>query len=218
MLPSKGSLHLMSTAPVAARVLVLAAANQPDVVVIGGPNGAGKTTCAFHLLPRSLQIRHYVNADLIAKGLSPFDPTLTEFDAARLMLKRIRELSDGSDSFAFETTLASRTFARFLQGCSSKGLRICIVFLALESPEIAISRVQLRVQRGGHDVPEAVIRRRFARGLANFFQIYQPIADTWVLADNTGAAPKVLATGGRGIENVIVDSRTYRLLQSLSQP
>jgi predicted ABC-type ATPase len=168
------------------------AAGGPTIAILAGPNGAGKTTLALRLLPE-LGIGEFVNADLIAQGLSPFSPAGAEILAGRLMLERIREFAARRASFAFETTLASRTFAPFLAAERRRGYEVCIHYVWVRSPELAVSRVEERVRRGGHGVAADVVRRRYGRGLRNFFTLYQPVADSWVLVDNSLGTPVVVA-------------------------
>ena len=181
---------------------------KPYVVVIAGPNGAGKTTCATHLLPKNIAIKHFVNADLIAKGLSPFDPSVTDIEAGRLMLKRIKTLTKKKENFAFETTLASKLFVNLLENCRADGFQIVIIFLSLVSPELAFSRVKTRVERGGHFVPEETVRRRYRRGIVNFFTIYKDLADIWILGDNSHSSPTMIAYKVKE-ETFIVDRLRY---------
>jgi predicted ABC-type ATPase len=181
----------------------------PQVVVIGGPNGAGKTTCAAALLPEDLRIQQFVNADTIAAGLSAFAPDTVAVQAGRIMLARIANLAEQRQNFAFETTLASRSFAPFLRRIQREGYLVHIVYVWLRSPELAIERVQDRVRRGGHHVPEATVRRRYWRGLTNFKQVYQPIADSWVLCNNSGGRPMVVAQGKRQVVTTVEDAKIY---------
>lgn len=160
--------------------------SQPTVVIVCGPNGAGKSTLAPALLASILQVPVYLNADSIAMGLGEIGGSNTAVGllAGRLMLKRIRELMAARKSFAFETTLASRSFASWLSVArQQQGYRVELLFLALASEEQAIRRVLGRVAEGGHAVPEDIIRRRFIRGLKNFFQLYQPLVDRWQMID-----------------------------------
>jgi predicted ABC-type ATPase len=144
----------------------------PDVVMLAGPNGAGKSTAAPALLRDILSVNEFVNADVIAQGLSAFEPERAAPAAGRIMLARLRELARQRESFAFETTLASRSFAPWIAGLKSEGgYKFRLVFLWLPSPEAAVARVAERVRAGGHDVPEATIRRRYAAGLKNFFTL-----------------------------------------------
>src|SRR5262245_18781620 len=156
-------------------------ATAPLVMVIAGPNGAGKTTIAPSLLRDFFGVRDFVNADIIASGISGFDPDRAAMAAGRMMLGRLHELADQRQSFAFETTLASRHFAPWIAGLRREGYRFSLVFLWLPSAEEAIRRVELRVRAGGHDVPADTIRRRFGRGLVNFFDLYRGLADEWLL-------------------------------------
>lgn len=167
----------------------------PLLVIISGPNGAGKTTSALKILPREFEIKRFVNADFIARGLSPLDPSLSEIEAGRLMLKQINELAEKGESFAFETTLSSRVFVNFIKKYKQKGYRVCILFISLSSPELAIQRVKARVAKGGHNVPENVIRRRYLRGIKNFFELYKPLADYWILGDNSSSNIELVANG-----------------------
>jgi predicted ABC-type ATPase len=177
-----------------------------------GPNGAGKTTVALRLLP-SLGITEFVNADLIARGLSPLSPESTDVAAGRLMLGRIRELAGRRENFGFETTLASRSFAPFLARESGRGYEIRIHYLWVESVEISLSRVAERVRRGGHGIAEDVIRRRYLRGLRNFFTLYMSVADHWVLSDNTGASLTLIAQGKKDRGPTIHEPRSFQEIQ-----
>jgi predicted ABC-type ATPase len=172
----------------------------PSVIVLGGPNGAGKTTIATRLLP-ALGIRHFVNADDIARGLSAFSPESVAIEAGRLMLRRIDELASRGESFAFESTLAARSFAVLLRRLKADGYRVHIVYLWLRDPELAVSRVAQRVRRGGHSIPEEVIRRRYRIGLSNLFNMYQQVTTSWVLYDNSGGlrVRVALARADRGL-------------------
>jgi predicted ABC-type ATPase len=149
----------------------------PHVLIIAGANGAGKTTTAPALLQEALQITNFVNADNIAYGLSAFEPEKAAIQAGRIMLERIRFLASNKENFAFETTLASRTFAPWIKKLKNDGYLFHLVYLLLDSPDLAISRVKERVKLGGHSVPEDVIRRRYHAGIRNFFNLYKPIAD-----------------------------------------
>ena len=156
-----------------------------DVVVLGGPNGAGKTTAAQWLLPHSLGIREFVNADEIARGLSPFNPDGSAIAAGRLMIGRIRALARAGESFAFETTCAGRGHARLLQACRAQGYRTTLIFLWLPSPAAALARVAQRVRDGGHDVPRATVERRYFAGLRNAGELYIPVCDRVFIYDNS---------------------------------
>jgi predicted ABC-type ATPase len=171
---------------------------KPQVVIIAGPNGAGKSTLAPFLLRDTLDLKEYVNADPIALGLSGFDPASVAFKAGRVMMSRLRDLAEQRKSFAFETTFATRSYAGWIEKLRRQGYNLQLIFLFLRSPELALRRVRERVQSGGHDVPEAVVIGRYARGLKNFQAIYQPLADVWSVYDNSGASqPISIASGGR---------------------
>jgi len=157
----------------------------PHVIIIAGPNGAGKTTAAPALLGQALQIDHFVNADTIAAGLSAFAPEKAAIQAGKAMLDRMHYLADNNENFAFETTLASRSFAPWIASLKKKGYIFNLTFLVLDKADLAVSRVAERVKLGGHSVPEETIRRRFTKGLENFFKLYQPLADSWQMYDNT---------------------------------
>lgn len=169
----------------------------PLVVVIAGPNGAGKTTTAPLLLQRALAVSEFVNADAIALGLSAFRPESAAFAAGRAMLARLKALAASRVDFAFETTLASRTFAPWLRQVQASGCHVHVAFLALPDADLAVARVQERVRAGGHDVPEPVIRRRFRAGLVNFFGLYVPMASSWQVLDNSARSGPVLVARGR---------------------
>ncbi len=164
------------------------------IIIIGGPNGAGKTTFALTFLPVD-KCLNFVNADLIAIGLSPFDPDAAAIRAGRLMLEEIDGYLEREESFAFETTLSGRAYARRIQDWRDVGYRVELIFLKLEHVETAIDRVAARVAQGGHSIPEQVIRRRFIGGLLNFERLYQPIVDVWSIYDNSGDKPRLIEIG-----------------------
>lgn len=168
----------------------------PDILIIGGPNGAGKTTFAREYLPNEAGCPRFVNADLIAEGLSPFSPTLAAVRAGKLMLEEIERLSSRWESFAFETTLSGMLWARKIPVWQRAGYRVEIIFLRLPDADMAVRRVAARVRQGGHGVPEETVRRRFAKGLRNFQDVYSPLADAWSMYDNAATPPILLAKGG----------------------
>ena len=173
--------------------------SRPSVVVLAGPNGAGKSTAAPLLLREApLDVRLFVNADEIAAERSPADPGGAAIAAGREMLSRLQELAQRRQSFAFETTLASRHFAPWLRRLVESGYSVDILFLWLPSPDLAVARVRSRVMLGGHDVPEAVVRRRYRRGLRNFFELYQPLATTWRVYDSAVSDDPLLIAFGNG--------------------
>ncbi len=166
------------------------------IVIIAGPNGAGKTTFAREFLPQEAGCPDFINVDLIAAGLSPFNPDRAALRAGRLMLQEIARRVRNRESFAFETTLAGRNYARLIPRWRSAGYHVKLIFLRLPTPDLAVSRVAARVAQGGHHVPEEVVRRRFHAGLKNFEQLYQALVDTWILYDNSGRTPTPVANGG----------------------
>lgn len=167
----------------------------PQVVIIAGPNGAGKTTLAPTLLRDTLGLFEFVNADTISAGLSAFNPEAASFDAGRIMLRTIQELARKRKNFALESTLGGRSFSQWLLNLCRTGYEFQLLFLWLRSVELAVQRVATRAQGGGHAIPEEVIRRRYRRGLSNFFRLYRPIANTWVVYDNSGVSPILVASG-----------------------
>ena len=168
---------------------------RPSVVILAGPNGAGKSTVAPALLQDALAVDEFVNADVIARGLSGFEPDRVAIPAGRIMLARLKELAARRSDFAFETTLASRSFAPWLRDLRLTGYDMHLFFLWLSSADLAIARVADRVGMGGHHVPEEVIRRRYSAGIRNFFGLYRPLATTWALYNNSGPEPVSVAEG-----------------------
>jgi predicted ABC-type ATPase len=187
----------------------------PNLYIIAGPNGAGKTTSALKLLPDFLNCNEYVNADGIAAGLSLFRPESVAITAGRFMLSRMQELFSHKKSFAFETTLASRSFVGLLKKCKDTGYTTNLIFLWLQNPELAIQRVSIRAKGGGHSIPEETIRRRFIKGLENFFNLYIMAVDTWTIYDNSSSKPELIARKSisRKIE-IINDSTWLRIGRS----
>jgi len=183
----------------------------PNIVVLAGPNGAGESTTGPALLRDTLGITEFVNADTIAQGLSAFDPEGAAIEAGRVMLRRIRELAEERASFAFETTLASRTFAPWLADLRKTGYRVHVVFLWLPSADLAVERVADRVRMSGHNIPEEVARRRYRTGLRNFFELYQPLAESWRVYDNSEAdGPRLIAAGEQEHATAVVDEAAWQ--------
>jgi predicted ABC-type ATPase len=164
-------------------------------VIIAGPNGSGKTTFAEQFLPHDAGCPDFVNADLIARGLSPFAPERMALQAGKIMLGQMARKVHRRESFAFETTLSGRNYARHIRRWKHAGYHVKLIFLSLPSADLAVGRVKARVAQGGHDVPEDVVRRRFDAGLRNFETVYRDLVDSWVLYDNSGSTPKLLAEG-----------------------
>lgn len=166
---------------------------RPNLYIIAGPNGAGKTTFARKFLPQYVECLEFVNADLIARGLSPFVPERAAIHAGRFMLEQIHSLANRGLNFGFETTLSGKTYMKLLYDLKKKGYNIHLFFLWIRSVKLALDRIELRVRNGGHHIPEAIVRRRFNRSLPNFFKFYQPLADSWAIFDNSGEIPKLVA-------------------------
>jgi predicted ABC-type ATPase len=182
---------------------------KPNLIVIAGPNGAGKSTTAPSLLKGILEVSEFVNADVIAQGISGFQPEGAVFHAGRVMLERIHYLAKKRVDFAFETTLASRTFAPWIKELLDTGYTFHLVFLWLPNEDFAIARVVERVRMGGHDVPEETTRRRYHKGLLNFFKLYRPLANSWVFYDNSGEDPRLVAYGEHEQEILVNDSAIW---------
>lgn len=167
----------------------------PRVVVLAGINGAGKTTASRDLLTKVLRIPTFVNADAIARGLNGLEPEKEAFRAGRIMLDQLDQLATRREDFAFETTLAARTYAGWLESLRATGYECHLYYYWLRSPELAIARVAARVAAGGHFVPDATVRQRYARSARNFFELYRPQADVWEVYDNTDSDRRLLAIG-----------------------
>jgi predicted ABC-type ATPase len=163
-----------------------------NIYIIAGSNGSGKTTFARKFLPDYAKCTNFVNADLIAQGLSPFSPRIAAMKAGRLVLEQIHNLADKNSDFAFETTLAGKSYVSFLKNLKHRGYFIRLFFLWIPNPELALARIKDRVAEGGHDVPAADVRRRFSRGIYNLFKLYRPILDSWMLFDNSRATPSLI--------------------------
>ena len=171
------------------------AASPKRIIILAGPNGAGKTTFAREYLTHEADCPAFINADLIAEGLSPFAPDRVAISAGRIMLKQMADYVRRNESFAFETTLSGKNYARSIPQWRGRGYTVKLHFLSLPSASVAVARVAERVRQGGHNVPEDVIRRRFASGLDNFERIYKAIVDEWTLYDCAGDEPTVVEYG-----------------------
>lgn len=166
---------------------------RPNLYIIAGPNGAGKTTFARKFLPQYVECLEFVNADLIAGGLSPFSPERAAIHAGRLMLEQIHSLTERGLDFGFETTLSGKTYLKLLHEMKRRGYLIHIFFLWITDVKLALERIELRVRNGGHHIPEGIVRRRFDRSLPNFLRFYKLLADSWAIFDNSGEDPKMIA-------------------------
>ena len=170
----------------------------PTVYIIAGPNGAGKTTFAREFLPNYAECKNFINADLIAQGVAPFSPEAAAFRAGRLMLEEIDLHAKRNESFGFETTLSGRSYLSLIRNLKQRGYNVHLFFLWIPAVALALRRVRARVLEGGHDVPEVVVRRRFDRSIRNFLVCYRSLADSWMLFDNSGATPAILAFEKQG--------------------
>lgn len=186
----------------------------PKLYIIAGCNGAGKTTASYTVLPEMLGCKEFVNADEIAKGLSPFNPESVAIEAGRLMLQRMDDLlSEGSD-FAFETTLSTRSYVKFIERAQAEGYFVTLLYFWLPTPEQAIERVATRVREGGHNIPSDVIRRRYANGIKNLTALYIPLCNYWAIYDNSSADEqiRIIALGGKDITTHIEDTLSYKTI------
>ena len=188
---------------------------KPNLYIIAGCNGAGKTTASNTILPELLNCFEFVNADNIAKGLSPFNVEKVAFEAGRIMLTRIDELLKQKIDFAIETTLSSKTYISLIHEAKEKGYNVKMLYVWLESAEVAVDRVASRVENGGHNIPEDIIRRRYKRGLNNLFQNYIPIVDSWTIINNTNAFFNRIAHGENSFVQNIENNYLWNLLNSL---
>lgn len=184
-----------------------------NLYIIAGPNGAGKTTAAYNLLPTILNCPNFVNADEIARGLSPFNPESVSFSAGRIMLARIDELLQKKEDFAIETTLATRSYVQLIRRAHSLGYRVHLIFFFLENEEQAIQRVAQRVSNGGHSIPEEDIRRRFKRGVYNLIHLYIPICDSALVYNNIQTPALLVARKNDLLEDVqLLEQEMWNLL------
>ncbi len=186
----------------------------PTLFVIAGCNGAGKTTLSKNLLPEYLGVKEFVNADEIARGLSPFNPEGVAFTAGRIMLERIQELARERKDFAIETTLATKTYESLFKELKAMRYEIVLLFVYLDSPKEALKRVAKRVKEGGHNIPKEIIERRYERGLKNFKEIYLSIADSWVVFDNTEGTPILVARKKDGKVKVMAEKTWNKIINN----
>ena len=185
----------------------------PKMYIIAGCNGAGKTTASYTVLPEMFDCREFVNADEIAKRLSPSKPEAAAIRASRILLERLYELIAKGADFGVETTLATRTLLQVIQDAKDVGYVIVLIFFWLNMPDLAVERVKLRVASGGHDVPEPTIRRRYVQGIQNLLGRYIPVCDMWMLLDNSATPAAMIAEGGKDIVTKIHNKNLYNELQ-----
>lgn len=188
----------------------------PFLYIIAGCNGAGKTTASYTVLPEMLDCKEFVNADEIAKGLSPFQPETVAFEAGRIMLNRIRELLKAKVDFAFETTLSTKSYLPLIKQAKTEGYTVVLFFFWLESLELAKERVKERVARGGHSIPDEVIERRYKKGLRNLFNFLQ-VVDVWIVADNSQHKVNLIAEGKQNVESSVYNVEIWDTIKSYSQ-
>ena len=195
-------------------LFVYLCSQMPKLYIISGCNGAGKTTASYTVLPEVLGCKEFVNADEIARGLSPFNPESVAIDAGRLMLERMHGLIREGADFAFETTLSTRSYVNFIHEARQQGYFILLLYFWLPSPELAIERVAQRVKEGGHNIPTDVIRRRYRKGIYNLTRLYTPICDFWAIYDNNAADEKIrrIASGERDKIIHIEDPLSYETI------
>jgi predicted ABC-type ATPase len=178
------------------------------VYIIAGPNGSGKTTFAIKFLPEYAKCTNFINSDLIAQGLSPFSPGAAAIKAGKLVLEQIHQFANRAVDFAFETTLSGKLYVNLFKSLKEKGYKINVFFLWIPDADLAISRIKSRVVEGGHNVPVQDVVRRFNRSISNFFRLYQPLVDSWMLFNNEGTIPKLIAEKKAG-KIMIIDENLY---------
>ncbi len=188
---------------------------EKTLYVIAGCNGAGKTTASFTILPEIINCKEFVNADEIARGLSPFQPEKVSFEAGRIMLNRINELLNSEKTFAFETTLSSKSYKLVIEEAKARGYVVNLLFFWLNSVELAKERVKTRVCEGGHNIDDETIERRYIRGIINLIEIYLPIIDGALLFDNTNPKPIMIGSKRIGQELEINDEERYNKIIKL---
>ena len=191
--------------------------NDKTLYIIAGCNGAGKTTASFTVLPELLQVKEFVNADEIARGLSPFQPELVAIEAGKIMLRRIEELIRQRQDFAFETMLSTRSFVQLCSRVRQIDYTIHLIFFWLDSPELAIKRVKQRVSEGGHDVPAETVFRRYRSGIKNFLNLYRDAVDYWLLFDNSDIDQELIAEKYSGEKPIVYNVKKWQNFQKYGQ-
>jgi len=183
-----------------------------NLYIISGCNGAGKTTASYTVLPEVLHCKEFVNADEIARGLSPFNPESVAIEAGRLMLQRIEYLLVKDESFSIETTLATKSYINLVRRAQVKGYTVRLLFFWLNSPELALQRIAERVAKGGHNIPEPIVRRRYVAGICNLFRLFMSEVDSWEIYDNSEYPAVQIARGGKDDDTSIIVESTYKTI------
>ena len=188
----------------------------PYLYIISGCNGAGKTTASYTILPEMLKCKEFVNSDEIAKGLSPFNPEniAVAVEAGRIMYKRIKELIAAKETFALETTLATRSVVKLIMEAQKAGYYVNLLYFWLNTPDLAVERVKMRVAAGGHNVEESTVRRRYEAGIHNLFELYIPASDYWMITDNSMSPMEIIAKGFKSEKKEIYNSCIFSKLES----
>lgn len=189
----------------------------PRLYILAGCNGSGKTTASYTLLPEMLECREFVNSDEFAKSLSPFDPSAASVSASRYMLLKVRYMLSKRADFSIETTLATRSLVNIIKQAKELDYIVTVLYFWVNSPELAIKRVQARVAAGGHNIPEEVVRRRYVMGLKYFFETYSPLCDRWILADNSRIPFSIVAEGNK-TETHIRNEAKYESIRNICYP
>ncbi|MBP6365616.1 hypothetical protein SDC9_25804 [bioreactor metagenome] len=184
----------------------------PNLYIISGCNGAGKTTASYTILPEMLDCKEFVNADEIARGISPFKPESVSIQAGKIMIERMDNLMSNGTDFAIETTLATRIYAKIIKYAQERGYRVTLLFFWLSMPNLAVERVKMRVASGGHNIEEKTIRRRYDIGIKNLFSLYIPLCEYWMIINNSTIPQELIAEGGKNMEPKIYNKPTYNKL------
>ncbi|OJV17807.1 MAG: zeta toxin [Bacteroidetes bacterium 41-46] len=184
----------------------------PKLYIISGCNGAGKTTASYTILPEMLDCREFVNADEIARGISPFKPESVSIQAGKIMIERISNLMANGTDFAIETTLATKIYAKIIRYAQERGYKVTLLFFWLSMPNLAVERVKMRVASGGHNIEEKTIRRRYDIGIKNLFSLYIPLCEYWMIINNSTIPQELIAEGGKSMEPKIYNKTTYNKL------
>ena len=185
-----------------------------NLYIISGCNGAGKTTASYTVLPEILDCKEFVNADEIARGLSPFNPESVAIEAGRLMLQRIEDLLERGETFSIETTLATKSYINLVRRAQAKGYTVRLLFFWLNSPELALLRIAERVAKGGHNIPEPIARRRYVAGINNLFNLFMNEVDYWIIYDNSEYPAIQIATGGKNDKTTVIIESQFKTIEN----